>query len=506
MRCASFGRVLVVMLALSSFAHRAAAQSAPVADAAAPVSESGCDGTVASPVDLIVRQAENAWGAGDRDAARAAIENVATGPGRTLPYALLRVANVAQEIGDAPRAEALRRQALVAAQAESAAARVTPDPGQVYSIAARLRLAPADAAAARADLATLRATPGADARFACHLVWVALSLADAGDVPAASALLADLRRAVPTARSIADASVSMAFRTNDPARIEAALHEALAAFPGDVEFTVRLANRMKLAGHRDEARALLEGMLMRGEASPSLLGELLGLVSGAVSAEQLQHWTNLATEHPDLPALQMIVGVEHHYLHHFAESNTYLLRTGELMNHEPRIAMYIAMNYFRLGQQALAEQYIERARAADRPDPDIDYCRAVIRVRQDPSGSIADLRRYLAYTSRRPDVDPGKQARVQQTLTLLEGCVNGPDPHGCVEREVVEQARALAFREHYPGTNPGAADAGATHASDTHAPSSRPSPGGGVPRAVIAAVVAVIVALGIGIVVARRRR
>jgi tetratricopeptide (TPR) repeat protein len=469
---------------------------------AAPSADDGCRDVVASPADSILRAGENAWLAGDRAAAIAAIERVAEGPGRELPYALLRAASLSHDVGDDARAESLRRRALAVADA-SARQTNGPSIGRVYSIAARLQLGGAEAAAARSDLAALRADPEIDRRFACHLVWVAISLADAGDLSAALALLDSIHRAVPSARSVTDAKVALVFRTNDAGRIDAALHEALAAFPGDVEFTVRLANRMKLAGHRDEARALLEGLLMRGEASPSLLGELLGLVSGNVSDAQLAHYTALAAEHPDLPALQMIVGVEHHYLHHYEQSNTYLLRTGTLIDHEPRIAMYLAMNYFHLGNQSLAEQYIERARAADRPDPDIDYCRAVIRVRQDPEGSAADLRRYLAYTSRRPDVDPGKQARVQQTLTLLEGCMRDSDPRACVEREVVQQARALAFREHYPGTVANAAVAPVTAVPAQRSLATRPRSRNPLVRIGLAVAAAL---LAFGIFASRRRR
>ena len=82
-------------------------------------------------------------------------------------------------------------------------------------------------------------------------------------------------------------------------------------------------------------------------------------------------------------------------------------------------------------------------------DPDVFYCRAVIFVRQDPVGSLRDLQRYMDMTRNRPDVNPSKQKRVEQTITMIRGCVEGSDPKQCVEQMVVEEARALAFEGHF---------------------------------------------------------
>jgi len=116
------------------------------------------------------------------------------------------------------------------------------------------------------------------------------------------------------------------------------------------------------------------------------------------------------------------------------------------------VAMYLAMNYFRLGDQEKAEQLIEKAARAGTPDPDVFYCHAIINVRKDPAGAVRDLERYMALTSGRPDVNESKQKRVRQTMDLLEKCTaegaGAEDAKACVEREVFEKARALAFEEH----------------------------------------------------------
>ncbi len=355
----------------------------------------------------------------------------------------LQAAGLLSRAGRPEAARALLQTLIAEAKASA--------PDQLQKAAALIRLGQIDAGEALA--ARLPAT-GLDT--ICGHVQVAMALADAGALDKAAAALRALRDKAGTVRSIHDGLVEVLFRKGDSPELEAALRAAVRAFPDDPAFHVRLANRMKVAGKVDAARDLLEGLILRGAADPSLLGEFLGMVSGgARAAKLLPHYTQLAEAHPELPVLRMVVGILHHYEGHFAESNAHLARTGALQDREPRIPMYMAMNYFRLHDQDKAEAFIAKASAiATRPDPDIFYCRAVIGVRKDPARSMADLERYMDVTTGRPDVNPSKQKRVKQTVALLKSCLAEADPRACVEREVVEKARALAFEEHQAAFRP----------------------------------------------------
>lgn len=392
-------------------------------------------------------QAGHDLGTKDGDKVRAAVAEVRA-KAQDDPFLLLWAGSLLASLPD-PAADAVFGEAVAAAKklADAHGPEAAPI-ATLYEAAALVRRRQIDEGLKK--LAEVRALPGAHAKYACRFVPAAIALADAGKTADALALLGEVQKAAPEARSIADARLDLALRAKDARAVEEAFTAALAQFPGDVEFTVRRANQAKMEKGRDAALALLDPLLLAGEASPSLLGEYLGLLSAAPSEAKLAQYRKLAEAHPNVPALQMMVGVVHHYLHHYEESTRWLQKAGALIDIEPRVAMYMAMNAFHTpGQEQKAEELIDRAARAGRPDPDIYYCRAVIGVRRDPAAAARDLARYLALTEPRADVAAEKQQRVKQTLALLEGCASGPDPRGCVQREVVEQAKALAFAEHF---------------------------------------------------------
>jgi hypothetical protein len=406
-----------------------------------------CEKSPETPEIRALVQAGHDVGTKDLDKVRAAVTEVRKKAQRD-PFLLLWSGSLLASIGD-PSADAVFDEAVAAAKAMAEAQGAEAAPiAKIYEAAALVRKRKVDEG--RARLAEVRAQPGALQKYACRFVPAALALADAGRVGDALELLAEVQKAAPAARSIADARLDIALREKDARAVDAAFAAALAGFPNDVEFTVRRANRAKMEKGRDAALALLDPLLLAGEASPSLLGEYLGLLSADPTEAKLAAYQKLAEAHPNVPALQMMVGVIHHYLHHYEDSTRWLEHAGALIDSEPRVAMYMAMNAFHTpGQERKAEELIERAARAGRPDPDIYYCRAVIEVRRDPAAAARDLERYLMLTEPRADVAAEKQQRVKQTLALLTSCASGPDPRGCVQREVVEQAKALAFYEHF---------------------------------------------------------
>ncbi|APR86137.1 Hypothetical protein A7982_11486 [Minicystis rosea] len=442
----------------SAAAIAAALTCAPSLAKADALSLDACETKPDSPEIHALVQAGHDLGTKDAEKVRTAVADVrkhAAGD----PFLLLWAGSLLASLPD-PSADAVFDEAVAAAKIMVAKEGAEAAPiAAIYEAAALIRKHRIDEGAAR--LAEVTARPDAHRKYACRFIPAAMALADAGRTTEATALLARVQEAAPRARSVADARIEIAVRARDTRATEEAFTAALAQFPRDVEFTVRRANRVKIEEGRDAALALLDPLLLAGEASPSLLGEYLGLLSADPTEAKLAAYLRLAEAHPGVPALQMMVGVIHHYLHHYEESTRWLKQSGTLIDSEPRVAMYMAMNAFHTpGHEAEAEVLIDRAARAGRPDPDIYYCRAVIEVRRDPAEAARDLDRYLSLTEPRPDVAVEKQARVKQTLALLSGCASGPDPRGCVQREVVEQARALAFAEHFgkpPAPTPPAA-------------------------------------------------
>ncbi len=453
----------------------------------------GCDATP-DPLHEALWRAEQSLQAGEAQAVRDQVARVQHDGARS-PYYLLRAGRLLEGLGDQSAADASYAQALAAAKHPG-----PEDDAHTAKLSAAAALVQLGRAPEASPLvAAVRASPGALKKYACRYIPLAMAMADRGDAVGATALLEAVRTEAPDARSVHDALVELAFRSGDGARIDAALEAALARFPKDVAFTVRRANQIKVRGKADEARAMLEQLILTGEEDPNLLGEYLGLVSGEARARQsLEQTLRLAEANPSLRALSMLVGVEYHYLGDYENSTKWLSKTGELIDREPRIPMYLAMNEFRLRHQAEAEALIERAARAGRPDPDIYYCRAIISVRKDPAASVRDLEHYMHLTSGRPDANPGKQERVQQTLDLVRRCTEGTDPLGCVQRDVVDKALALAFNEHLVALRPAVAAE----------PEMKPAPpvdGHGGPGPALAAIGAALVLLLAGGLAVRRR-
>jgi tetratricopeptide (TPR) repeat protein len=320
------------------------------------------------------------------------------------------------------------------------------DPAALASAAARAYLGEVDGAGQELDRITR--SPDKLARYRCRVVPVVLALAETGAAAEADWLAERLRQAAPDEQQVLDAWVEAAFLAGRPEEAEKRMLAALQARPGDVGLSVRLANRLKTTGRAAQARDLLEELVLQGRQEPALLGELLGMISGRERARDLlPAYEALWSRHPGLPALAMIVGVLRHYLHQYQTSTQALEQAGPLVQAEPRVAMYLAMNHFRTGGQVEAERYIAVASRAGREDPDVFYCRAVIHARRDPAAALADLRRYMAMTTGRPDVNPDKQVRVSSTMQWLEACLGTPDGSRCVTEGFDAHMTEPAFLE-----------------------------------------------------------
>lgn len=398
-------------------------------------------------LELQLVEAQHLADAGDVAEAKAMIVAVRRASADNAPL-LIEAGIVSTSVGDAATARAIFTQALdlskrQAAQAGDDGARLVAG---LYEAGALTGLGRVDEA--RLSLKGLLADEASLRRVGTKLVIVAQALVAARQVEEALALLGRASAATPGDYELHDAFVSLSYETRDNARIEAALLKALAAFPKAPEFTVRLANIRKVQGDRPAALALLEPLILEGIPAPSILGELLGLLSGAERGkEHRARYQQLVKERPEAIGPKIVLGVMQHYLHEYKRSNELLIPALALIPNEPRIPMYIGMNYFRDGNKADALPMIALAAEAKRLDPDVYYCRAVVHAEDDPKGALDDLRRYMALTTKRPDVNPSKQKRVQTTVDLIAGCVKSPDPKACVREKVSPRFIELAYQE-----------------------------------------------------------
>jgi tetratricopeptide (TPR) repeat protein len=148
-----------------------------------------------------------------------------------------------------------------------------------------------------------------------------------------------------------------------------------------------------------------------------------------------------ADAHPDDGLKQLIAGVGAHYCGHrhgrsredkagyYRIAIRYLERAMPRYDHEPRLFLYLAISHFRLGDEKVAQDLIERAVPLAANDPDVFYCRAEIFQNANLHRSIEDVRRYLTMTdeTRRkgfPD-NPEKHQRVEAMLAHLEAVERG---------------------------------------------------------------------------------
>jgi tetratricopeptide (TPR) repeat protein len=186
----------------------------------------------------------------------------------------------------------------------------------------------------------------------------------------------------------------------------------------------------------DEAYPILHDLARREPRFGTLSG-LVPSISGMVlSWDRVRAFAARADAAPDDPLASFETGVAAHYLGHgqllcpedkrraYEMSVKYLERVREAYADEPRVWIYLAVSYRRLGRQADAEAAIEKAVAMGTRDADAFYCRAEVWHRKDPARAVADIRKYLEIM----EVNvrggalhaEGKETRVQRMLDILE--------------------------------------------------------------------------------------
>ncbi|GMV42660.1 MAG: hypothetical protein AMXMBFR64_43760 [Myxococcales bacterium] len=316
------------------------------------------------------------------------------------PRERIRAAALRQRLGEPERARALldgvevrapvnRALVAVVSGGDPDLAGVEADPCPYAEVAQAL----AFTGRREASLAVARSVRTADP--GCGSAWVA-------EMEAALAV------AAPDAADVAAAAVAA---TDDPAVIEGAAGVWTAT--GDPERAVRALEAV--VGKGRYGPAILVGPFCRDRATMDrLLPELEARLADPVDT-----------------VARYLVGVAAHYRNEFERSNELLLALERRWPKDQRLQIYVAMNDFNLGNASAALHRLNEAARSQVVDLDVFYCRAEVVRDTDPALALADLRRTAALARAHPGHSPEKDARLEELMRALEGCIaTGERPCG----------------------------------------------------------------------------
>lgn len=186
--------------------------------------------------------------------------------------------------------------------------------------------------------------------------------------------------------------------------------------------------------------------VVRAEPHSLLIGRLVvasaRIAHGPDGPRRVDELIKAADQAPGDALANFIAGVAAHYRGHGhgttreAKSADYkrtirLLRRAEKeLGHAPRLWIYLAVSYYRTGDQAGAEDAIRRAENAEKgEDADVYYCSAEVYHQKDPPRALADIDRYLAIMARNHAkgayTAPHKEAAVVRMKAHLKAVIAG---------------------------------------------------------------------------------
>jgi tetratricopeptide (TPR) repeat protein len=194
-----------------------------------------------------------------------------------------------------------------------------------------------------------------------------------------------------------------------------------------------------------EIAALALALARRAPTNKVLARLVIGTAAQAGDRKVVDRFVAEADARPDDPALQFRAGIATHYWGHMEAKNKeqadhaynecirFLGRTHPAYMHISRTWLYMAVSYYRTGQQEKAEEYIENALVTGIDhDPDAHYCRADIWHRKDADKAIADLTAYIDFTEATKGGkhirSAAKELRVKVQRAVLQKVVSGALP------------------------------------------------------------------------------
>lgn len=217
--------------------------------------------------------------------------------------------------------------------------------------------------------------------------------------------------------------------------------EIRARTPAEAELAAEYERGFKMFVERRHPEALTHFLAMAKRA-PEYSG-VLGMVVANLAPTQptsarVQELVAAAAAAPTDPLLQFVAGVAAHYSGHYRAPTReekvrlykialeHLERARPAYDFEPRLFIYLAISSYRLGKQADAELFIDKAINLDHQDADAFYCRAEVLQFKSPKQAITDIDQYLELTKDTAStISASKKRRVQQMRAHLEARIRG---------------------------------------------------------------------------------
>ena len=278
-----------------------------------------------------------------------------------------------------------------------------------------------DAVEGSLKLSSVDALVARGERGACAAIRVADSL--------------DLLGRATDARTLAEAALSAAPRCRDAHRLICELlgrekdwpallersDKGIATFERHGDFQIQRATALRGLGKNDEARDILEAEVRKNPQDTGPMSSLAALYTMTRTSES--GYATLAAacdKDPDDIVSCFLAGVIAHYLAKHDACVAHMNALVERLPNQPRVPMYAAISSYWMDRVADADRLIAvAANISGAMDPDVFYCRALIRMKRDKPGAIEDLERFLT-VAHRGWHSQGKIGRVNHELAMLK--------------------------------------------------------------------------------------
>ena len=255
---------------------------------------------------------------------------------------------------------------------------------------------------------------------ACALVRLGNALEVLGQEEEALSLVERVVAIAPSCRDGRRLQCELLGRSKRWAALLQCVEAGQARFPDDPDFKIRRATALRGLGRYDDARDALEAEVRRNPHDSGPMSSLAALYTMTRTSHSGYEALNTACEadREDLVSC-FLAGVIAHYLARHTECVAHMTQLKNALPNQPRVPMYAAISSFFLGRVDDADRLIDQAaEISGATDPDVFYCRSLIRRERDMKGASEDLERFLKVAHRGWHSE-GKIGRVTNELNLL---------------------------------------------------------------------------------------
>jgi hypothetical protein len=271
---------------------------------------------------------------------------------------------------------------------------------------------------------TAEASQGLVARgpeAACAAIRIADTLDLLLQPEAARALAERALAAAPGCRDAHRIVCELLGRAKDWAGLLVRSDAGIVAFPKHGDFHIQRATALRGLGRNDEARDVLEAEVRKNPQDTGPMSSLAALYTMTRTSES--GYAKLETacrQDPDDIVSCFLAGVIAHYLAKHDACVAHMNALLERLPTQPRVPMYAAISSYWMDKVPDADRLIAMAASiSGATDPDVFYCRALIRMKRDREGAVADLERFLT-VAHRGWHSQGKIGRVNHELAMLK--------------------------------------------------------------------------------------